>query len=242
MLTSGHHIVQSLVLPGRSTPIVPQGNSVSPYGYEQMKYHDQWTGHIVQCWVPPGQSLLSLCPRGTQHYQMAMKYYHQWTSYCSKSSGPREESTVIVPQGCSLSPVGYEISPVDWSLFNVESPWGSLLSLFRRETQYHHLALKYWRSQRSYSIVQCWVPLGKSQQSLRPRGTCYRQLAMKYYHQCTGHCLMLRAPREVNFQCAPGELSITSWPWKTISACHHQCTGHVVKCVTSRLWTIVTSE
>ena len=63
MLTSGHHIVQSLVLPGRSTPIVPQGNSVSPYGYEQMKYHDQWTGHIVQCWVPPGR-VCSHCAPG----------------------------------------------------------------------------------------------------------------------------------------------------------------------------------
>ena len=95
--------------------------------------------------------------------------------------------------------------------------------------------------QRSYSSVQCWVPLGKSQLSLCPRGTRYHQMAMKCYHQWTGHCLMLGSPGEDSCHCAPRELSITTWPWSTISACHHQWTGHIVKCITSRLWTIITS-
>ena len=81
---------------------------------------------------------------------------------------------------------------------------------------------------------------GEESTAIVPQGTHYHQWAMKYY-QWTGYCLMLSAPGEVNCHCVPGELSITSWPWNTISACHHQWTGHIVKCITSRLWTIITS-
>ena len=85
----------------------------------------------------------------------------------------------------SVSPVGHDIlSPVDWSLFNVQCPRGSQLLL-------------------------C------------PRGTQYHQLPLKYCHQWTGHCLMFSAPGEVNCYCAPRELSITTWPWNSITSGHH---------------------
>ena len=113
-----------------------------------------------------------------------------WNSITSghhivKCRVPPGMSTCIVPQMKSVSPVGHDIlSPVDWSLFNVQCPRGSQLLL-------------------------C------------PRGTQYHQLPLKYCHQWTGHCLMFSAPGEVNCYCAPRELSITTWPWNSITSGHH---------------------
>ena len=140
--------------------------------------YDQWTSHIVRCWVPPGKSVVivprgnfvtkfngqsSLCPRGTQHLQLNVKYHHQWTVHIVQCWVPSGKSTLIVAQANSVSPVGYEILMTSGLaiLFDVECPRGSLLSLLPKGAQYRKLAMKY-HDQWTGHIVQCWVPWGKS--------------------------------------------------------------------------------
>ena len=105
-------------------------------------------------------------------------------------------------------------------LFNIECPWrNSVLSLCPNGTQYNQRDMNYHHQFTSYSSM--WNGPGASPLSLCPRRTQYHQLAMKYHHQWTGHCLMLSSPGEVNCCCAPGELSITTWPWNSITSGHH---------------------
>ena len=163
--------------------------------------YDKWTGHIVRCWVPPGKSVVivprgnfvtkfngqsSLCPRGTQHLQLNVKYHYQWTVHIVQCWVCPGKSTLIVPQGNSVSPVGHEIlSPVDTILLSVECPRG--LS----------------------------TPTGPQWNSVLPVG--HEILSpvdiILFNAECTR--------RIVHSHCAPGELSITSWPWNTVTSWYH---------------------
>ena len=155
---------------GKSTAIVPRGTQ---YYQLAMKY-DKWTGDIIRGWVPPGRvcshctpgelsitsSLLNIitsglailfnveCPRGRVYSHCAPGELSiiSWTSNCSNPNGSLERAN------CNCAPGGFVITSwlwniiTGWSLFNVECSRENLLSLSPRGTQYHHLALKYWRN------------------------------------------------------------------------------------------------
>ena len=199
IITNGLVIAECSVPPGKSIVIVPQGNSVSPSCPWNIVTNRH---HIVQCWLPPRKSLLSLCPRGIQYHQLARTHHHQRTCHKVQCWVPLGKSLLL------LWPIG-GLNMTSWLwniiisgmaiMFIAECPRGSMLSLCPRGTQSqnHQLSLKYCcQVQRSYSIVKCWVPLGKSLLSLWPWETLYHQMAMKYYHHWTSYCLMLRASEE----------------------------------------------
>ena len=131
----------------------PQGSLLS-LRHQAM---NRWTVNCPYCSMlsaPGAECTLSMCPRGTQHHQLDIKLF--------KAEWPREESTVIVPQGSSLSPISYKILSRGHCLMlsSPEStliiPKGNLVSALGSEV----LAKYCHQVQRSYSIVQCWVPLG----------------------------------------------------------------------------------
>ena len=74
---------------------MPQGNSVSPVGPEILS---QWTGHITQCWVPVGKSLLWLCTSGTHYHQLALKYHCSGLVILFNVECPRESLLSLCPR------------------------------------------------------------------------------------------------------------------------------------------------
>ena len=127
----------------------------------------------------PRQSLLSLCPRGTQYHQVAMKYHHQWTVHIVQCWVPPGKSTLIVPQGNSVSPVGYEI------IMTSELAPGEVNCHCAPGEYCHHV-------QRSVLII----PQGKWTSPVE----CEISSPVDW-----PYCSMLSTPGEVNCHCAPGE-------------------------------------
>ena len=123
IITSGLSILFNVECPhaGKSTLIVPQGNSVSPVGYKMIMTSELALFFDVKC---PWGSQLSLC-----------------------SGGNLSPSSTV---SCHYAPGELNISSWIWNiitngltmLFNVECPRESLLYLCSRRTQYHQLAMK----------------------------------------------------------------------------------------------------
>ena len=167
------HIVQCWVPPGKSTLIVPQGNSVSPVGYEIIMTSELVILFDAEC---PWGSQLPLCPMGnivtmfngqfwlypreTEHLQLNVKYHHQWTGHIVRCWVPLGKSIAIVPQG------------------NIVTMFNGQFWLYPRETEHLQLNVKYHHPWTGH-IVKCWMPSGNSPLPLCPRGIQYQQLALK---------------------------------------------------------------
>ena len=132
---------------------------------------------------------------------------------------PRGKQLVLFPRGNQYHQLVVTSSSVDFSLFNVQCPWRSQLLLCPMGNSVSPLGPEI-ASLVDIILFNVESPRG-SQLVLFPRENQYHQLAITYYHQWTGHCLMFSAPWEFNCYCAPGELSITKWPWNNITSGHH---------------------
>ena len=257
IITSGHHIVPCRVPPGsqlslspvgyeiisKFTLIVHQGNPITPVGYEILSLVD-WSLFNGQC---PRGNQLALCPMGNSISPV----------------GPDILSAVDIILFNVKCPRGRFYSHFDLGELSITSwPWHII-------TSEHHIVQCGVPPGKSTAIVPQWnsvSPVGPeiaslvdiilfnvecprgSQLVLFPRGIQCHQLAMTYYHQWTG-CLCSVPPRKSIVIVPPGELSITSWLWNSITSglailfnteCPrtHCAIGELR--ITSWLWNIVT--